>query len=69
MIRLRINELLGDRSHFWLAVQAQVDPGVVRNLAAQRSQRIDYSTLEKLCAALQCQPGDLLVRNIPGTLR
>jgi DNA-binding Xre family transcriptional regulator len=58
MIRLRINELLGDRSHCWLAKAIQVEYSVIRSLASQRSQRIDYSTLEKLCGALECKAGD-----------
>lgn len=61
MIKLQINELLGDRSHWWLAQATQIEYSVIRNLASQRSQRISYAALEKLCMALQCQPGDLLV--------
>jgi putative transcriptional regulator len=61
MIRLQINELLGDRSHYWLAKTTKVDYSVIRNLASQRSQRIAHSMLEKLCIALKCDPSDLLV--------
>jgi DNA-binding Xre family transcriptional regulator len=60
MITLQINELLGDRSHSWLAKITQTEYSVIRNLASQRSQRINYATLNKLCDALKCQPGDLL---------
>jgi DNA-binding Xre family transcriptional regulator len=62
MIKLQINELLGNRSHWWLAQTTQIEYSVIRNLASQRSQRIGYATLEKLCTALDCQPGDLLTR-------
>ena len=61
MIRLQIDELLGGRSHYWLAGITKLEYSVIRNLASQRSQRIDYSTLERLCVALECQPSDLLV--------
>jgi DNA-binding Xre family transcriptional regulator len=62
MIKLQINERLGDRSYWWLAQTSKVNYTVVRNLASQRSQQITYATLEKLCDALECEPGDLLVR-------
>ncbi len=61
MIKMHINEMLGDRSHYWLAKTTQIEYSVIRNLASQRSQRISYPTLEKICAALHCQPGDLLI--------
>lgn len=62
MIKLQINERLGARSHWWLAKTSQINYSVIRNLASQRSQQVAYSTLEKLCDALECEPGDLLVR-------
>ena len=68
MIKLQINELLGDRSQLWLAKTAQINYSVIRNLASQRSQQITYPTLEKLCVALECEPGDLLIR-VPKTRR
>lgn len=33
----------------------------VTDLYYDRARRIDFATLEKLCKALNCQPGDLLV--------
>lgn len=61
MIKLQINELLGDRSHWWLAKTAQIEYSVIRNLASQKSQRINYATIQTLCDVLNCEPGDLLV--------
>lgn len=66
MIKLQINELLGNRSQLWLANTSRVNYSVIRNLASQKSQRINYSTLAKLCRALKCEPGDLLVK-VPRT--
>jgi putative transcriptional regulator len=62
MIKLQLKELLGDRTHYWLQKTTGIDHSVIGNLATQKSQRIDYSTLDKFCVALDCQPGDLLVR-------
>jgi putative transcriptional regulator len=62
MIKLQLNELLGDRSHYWLEKTTGIEHSVIGNLATQKSQRIDYTTLDKLCDALDCDPGDLLVK-------
>jgi DNA-binding Xre family transcriptional regulator len=61
MIKLQLQELLGDRSHYWLEKTTGIEHSVIGNLATQKSQRIDYYTLEKFCVALDCLPGDLLV--------
>ena len=60
MITLQIDKLLGDRSHYWLAQTTHIAHSTIRRLASPKSQRISYATLDKLCDALKCQPGDLL---------
>ena len=65
MVKLQINELLGDRSHYWLAKTAHIEYSVIRNLASQKSQRISYTTIQKLCDVLKCEPGDLIVKLVP----
>ena len=62
MVTLRLNELLGDRSYYWLAQETGIAYSTIRVLASPRSERIYYTTLDKLCDALECTPGDLLVR-------
>jgi len=68
MIKLEINRMLGERTYHWLSVASKVEYSVILNLASQKSQRIKYSTLERLCDALNCQPGDLIAR-MPGRAR
>ena len=62
MVKLQLNELLGDRSHYWLAQRTGIAHSTIRRLASPKSQRIYYTTLDKLCDALKCSPGDLLVK-------
>lgn len=38
----------------------------IQNIERGRAKSITFSTLEKLCAALNCQPGDLF-RYVPDT--
>jgi putative transcriptional regulator len=45
-----------------LAAKAELSPSVVSGLMTNRIARVDFTTLDKLCSALDCQPGDLLER-------
>ena len=38
-------------------------------LKTGKARAIRFSTLEAICAALQCQPGDLLRHEVEGALR
>jgi len=63
MIELRIDELLDakGKSAYWLAVTAEIPHSTVYKLRHQKTQGIQWDTLEKLCKALECAPGDLIV--------
>ncbi len=63
MIKNRLSTLLGEQR---LKMSDVVrDTGLakttVHSFYHDRSTRIDYHVLDKLCAYLGCQPGDLLV--------
>ncbi|OFT87330.1 MULTISPECIES: helix-turn-helix domain-containing protein [Corynebacterium] len=62
MIRVNIDVLLAQRG---LGVQAFADligitPANVSVLKNGRAKAIRFSMLEAICAALECQPGDIL---------
>jgi len=61
-IRLHLDELLSQRGMTLTELSGQVDVTVVNLsiLKNGRARAIRFSTLAKLCDALQCQPGDLL---------
>jgi putative transcriptional regulator len=61
VIRRRINDLLNGRSRYWLAQESGVSQGNLKRLARQETTGIDFDTLEKICRALGCKIGDLLV--------
>lgn len=44
-----------------LAALANLSPSVVSGLTANRTERVDYATLSKLCKVLECGVGDILV--------
>jgi len=61
-IRVRLDELLSQRGMTLTELSAQVDVTVVNLsiLKNDRARAIRFSTLARLCEALDCQPGDLL---------
>lgn len=64
MIRIRLNELLEEkgRTAYWLAKQAGIRYATIWNLSKGDFDRLRAETLDRICEALDCQPGDLLVR-------
>ena len=62
MIHIRVDELLGNRgrSFYWLAKETGISHTTVSRLKKGKALGINFETLEKMCDALQCQPGDVL---------
>jgi putative transcriptional regulator len=62
LIRIRIDELLKEhqRTFYWLAKQTGVSHTTLWRLKKDKAQGITFNTLERICKALQCQPGDVL---------
>lgn len=62
-IRCRLSAILGERriKMSELARQTGLAKGTILGLYHERVRKVDYSVLEKICKALDCQPGDLLV--------
>jgi len=63
-IRLRLAELMDQRgmSGYALAQKAGLTPSAIyKLLRAGTFDRMRADTLDRICAALECQPGDLLV--------
>jgi len=64
MIRLRLAELLKQRGRtlYWLSKQTGVRYATIWNLSRGEADRLNIEALDSICGALDCQPGDLLVR-------
>jgi putative transcriptional regulator len=75
MVRWRLRKVLKARG--WTAYRLAKETGLtipaVYRLARQKAQlgRVEGDTLNRFCAALECQPGDLLeyVQDKPGKRR
>ena len=61
-VRVRLDEMLSKRGMTLTELSARVDVTVVNLsiLKNGRARAIRFSTLARLCEALDCQPGDLL---------
>ena len=62
MIEFRLDERLNGRSLYWLAKESGIAYSTIHKLKKEPPHGISFDTLDKLCAALDCAPGDLLVR-------
>jgi len=62
MITITIDVLLKAQGHsfYWLAKQTGVSHTTLWRLKKDKALGINFDTLEKLCLALGCQPGDVL---------
>ena len=62
MIVPRIDRLLAreERTFYWLAKETGVSHTTLWRLKKGRAVGINFDTLEKICRALRCQPGDVL---------
>lgn len=61
-IRIRLRELLDERGMAQTQLQARTGLGysTINALYHQKTERIEFDTLNRLCAVLECSVGDLL---------
>ncbi len=62
MIRIELEKLLSGRSLYWLSQETGIRWATLADMASGKARRLDLHALDCLCKALDCQPGDLLVR-------
>jgi putative transcriptional regulator len=62
MIIPRLDKLLAreNRSFYWLAKETGISHTTLWRLKKGKAVGINFETLEKICLALQCSPGDVL---------
>ncbi len=62
VIEIQLDELLKkqQKSFYWLAKETGISYTTLWRLKKGRALGINFVTLEKVCEALMCQPGDVL---------
>ena len=65
VISSQLSQLLKkqNRSLYWLAKETGVSYQSLWKLNKDRTERITFLTLDKICSALKCQPGDVLIHS------
>jgi putative transcriptional regulator len=64
VVKTRIDEVLAGRekSLYWLAKETGISYNTLHRLQAGTSQGITFEVLDRICTALECAPGDLLIQ-------
>jgi putative transcriptional regulator len=68
MIEIRVDQLLAEhgRTFYWLAKETGISHTTLWRLKKGKALGINFETLEKMCQALSCQPGDVLAFSSEG---
>ena len=68
MINICVDELLGEqkRTFYWLAKETGISHTTLWRLKKGKALGINFETLVKICAALNCQPGDVISLAVTG---
>ena len=62
MLNVRVDELLKEQgqSFYWLSKETGISHTTLWRLRKGMALGINFSTLEKICRGLNCQPGEVL---------
>ncbi len=62
VVEIRVDELLIElgRTFYWLSKETGISHSTLWRLKKGKALGINFSTLESICQALECQPGDVL---------
>lgn len=62
MIEVQVDKLLKKygRTFYWLAKETGISHTTLWRLKKAKALGINFDTLEKICQALECKPGDVL---------
>lgn len=69
LIYVRIKEILKEqkKSKYWFVKQMEGGYQALSHLMNNETISIHFETLEKMCNILECEPGDIIVRNTKRT--
>ena len=62
MIKIELDQLLEGHSLYWLSQQTGIRWATLAAMVNGKAQRLNLEDVELICDALECQPGDLLVK-------
>jgi putative transcriptional regulator len=62
MIKIELEKLLTGRSLYWLSQQTGIRWATLAAMQSGKSQRLNLEDIDLICDALECQPGDVLIK-------
>jgi putative transcriptional regulator len=64
MIKPRLVEMLEEKGKtlYWLAKETETAYSTIHKLSNAKTDSISFRVLDRICAVLDCDPGDILVR-------
>jgi putative transcriptional regulator len=64
MIKIRLSELLEEREKtlYWLSNDTGIRYATLWQMSRDEVLLVNLKTLDKICTALECSPGELLVQ-------
>ena len=62
MIKIELEKLLEGRSLYWLSQQTGIRWATLAAMANGKAQRLNLDDIDAICEAVECQPGDLLIK-------
>ena len=62
MIKIELEKLLDGRSLYWLSQRTSIRWATLAAMANGKAQRLNLEDIDSICEALECQPGELLVK-------
>jgi putative transcriptional regulator len=62
MVKVELEKFLKGRSLYWLSQQTGIRWATLSKMQNGKAQRLNLEDLDLICDALECVPGDLLVR-------
>jgi putative transcriptional regulator len=67
VIEIRLDEILkkSGRTYYWLAKETGISHNTLWRLKKGKAKAINFKTLEGICQALECNPGDMLALSGP----
>lgn len=68
LIYVRIKEILKEekKSKYWFVKQMEGGYQALSHLMDNETVSIHFSTLDRICEILECEPGDIIVRKKSG---
>jgi putative transcriptional regulator len=62
VIKIELEKLLAGRSLYWLSQQTGIRWATLDAMQNGKAQRLNLEDIDLICIALECEPGDLLVK-------